>query len=188
MDILSGVKSLLTRYIYSLSGKKENNEQIKKVTIIEKKLNETILEKSKKKEMSRERFHKLYSNKKWFLTKEKYSALLTGLYYLKYTNYWDVNEDGLEEFYTFYSKILSFIGKFYLHTHIKKKNDDNVEQIAQVQFMKFLNKITKTDACIIKNIKSVISVINYTLDTAVVETDPEEFKRSLEKCKKRSIK
>ena len=69
-----------------------------------------------------------------------------------------------------------------LSNEISKKvneKEDNEMQIAQVQFIKFLDT-GKT--CVIKNSKSYIYVTNYSKSDAKVQTDPEDFKYSLLKC------
>ena len=181
---VNGTVSLLNRYTDSLNGSKK---QISKVVNMEKKL--VTLKKVFKSSqaITKETFKTKFHEKKWYLTKQQYSTFLTGLYYLKYSTYEDAvnaNMDNLDQFYKFYSKILSFIGHYHLYTKGLPDNDEtNEEQIAQVEFMKFMNKITKSDACIIKN--SPIEIANYTKPTAVVKTNVEQFKKNLSYCKQR---
>jgi hypothetical protein len=59
----------------------------------------------KKPTISPKRFNNIYSNRKWYLTKEKYSTFLTGLYYLGYEKYSDRvkgMEPGTDQFVEFY--------------------------------------------------------------------------------------
>jgi len=105
------------------------------------------------------------------------------LYYLGYEKYSDRMkgmEPGTDQFFEFYFKLLEFIGNYYLLTQSKKINkEDNPQHIAQVQFIKFLDR---NNSCLIKQSKNIIYINNYTKSTAIVETDPNDFKKSLLKC------
>ena len=171
-------------YALTMFQNKKNNS-INSVKLLEEIKN--FVKKPIKKKISRISpilFHKLYSSKRWYLTEEKYQSFLTGLYYLGYEKQSD-RLKGLEketaQFLDFYDKLIFFIGNYYKYTQSKKVNEkeDNEMQIAQVQFIKFLDN-GKT--CVIKNSKSYIYVTNYSKSDAKVQTDPEDFKYSLLKC------
>ena len=129
------------------------------------------------------RFHKVYNSKRWYITEEEYSTFLTGLYYLGYEKYSERakgQEKGTDQFLEFYDKLVFFIGNYYKYTQSKKLHyDDNEMQIAQVQFIKFLDQ---GKSCVIKGSKSYIYVLNYTKDTAKVVTKAKNFKHAFLKC------
>jgi hypothetical protein len=138
----------------------------------------------KKPEVKNKDFFKSFSKEEWYITKNNYKMFLTGLYYLGYEKYSDRikgQKEGTDQFLEFYMNLIYFIGYYYILTLSKKINleDDHPLQIAQIQFIKFLDK---GSTCIIKNTKSIINVNNYSKKNAEVTTDPKEFKKSLLKC------
>jgi len=138
----------------------------------------------KKPEVKNKDFFKSFSKEEWYITKNNYKMFLTGLYYLGYEKYSDRikgQKEGTDQFLEFYMNLIYFIGYYYILTLSKKINleDDHPLQVAQIQFIKFLDK---GSTCIIKNTKSIINVNNYSKKNAEVTTDPKEFKKSLLKC------
>jgi len=138
----------------------------------------------KKPEVKNKDFFRSFSKEEWYITKNNYKMFLTGLYYLGYEKYSDRikgQKEGTDQFLEFYMNLIYFIGYYYILTLSKKINleDDHPLQVAQIQFIKFLDK---GSTCIIKNTKSIINVNNYSKKNAEVTTDPKEFKKSLLKC------
>jgi hypothetical protein len=138
----------------------------------------------KKPEVKNKDFFRSFSKEEWYITKNNYKMFLTGLYYLGYEKYSDRikgQKEGTDQFLEFYMNLVYFIGYYYILTSSKKINleDDHPLQVAQIQFIKFLDK---GSTCIIKNTKSIINVNNYSKTNAEVTTDPKEFKKSLLKC------
>jgi hypothetical protein len=154
--------------------RKEKVEELKKFVYKSNKRVTTI---------SPKKFHNTFTKSRWYLTKDKYRMFLTGLYYTGYEKLSDRlkgQKQGTDQFLEFYDKLVFFIGKYYKYTQSKKLNSyDNDMQIAQVQFIKFLDN---GKVCVIKNNKSYINVLNYSKPDARVITKPKNFKYAFLKC------
>ncbi len=184
-SILSTLYSGLN-YAINLFYKSGKKERLKKLL---QEIKTFTIKQVKAKVISRiapQRFHKEYKTKRWYLTEENYAMFLTGLYYLGYEKYADREkgqEKGTDQFLEFYDKLVFFIGNYYKYTQSKKlHHEDNEMQIAQVQFIKFLDQ---GKSCVIKNTKSYIHVLNYTKPEAKVTTNPKNFKQAFFKCAKK---